>query len=169
MKNFGKSCILGFTILIQTVVFGQKNGAFQTPKSLVNETQRIISVEAGQKIDTAYFKTLFLPTAHFTVVGKENGNFAHETMDLNTFVESLTDEYYTNGYHEESTGEIIEEYNGIAQVIQSFEGMDSENETGKGVGTYQLIFSEGRWWIANMVWTMSYNDGKDIPAKYLKH
>ena len=69
---------------------------------------------------------------------------------------------------EESTGEIVDEYNGMAQVIQSFEGVDSENETGKGVGSYQLVYSEGRWWIANMVWAMSSDDGKDIPKKYLK-
>jgi len=54
-------------------------------------------------------------------------------------------------------------------VIQSLEGVDSENETGKGVGSYQLVYSEGRWWIANMVWAMSSDDGKDIPKKYLKN
>ncbi|MCL6265237.1 hypothetical protein [Flagellimonas myxillae] len=164
-----KTIYLGITILAQTVCFGQKEQVFQDPNELAKETQRIISIEAGQKIDTAYFKTLFLPSARFTVVGQENGVYAHETMDLPSFAEMLTDEYYSLGYHEEAIGEIVEEYNGIAQIIQSFKGLDSENVSGIGVGSYHLIYSDGRWWIANMIWTMSNVDGKDIPKKYLGH
>jgi len=146
----------------------QDKKVFQNVNALVKETQRVISIESGQVIDTAYFRTLFLPTAHFSMVGKEDGAYSQETMGLDEFLETLTDEYYSLGYHEESTGEIIDEYNGMAQVIQSFEGEDSDNETGKGVNSYQLVYSEGRWWIANMVWAMSSDDGKDIPKKYLK-
>ena len=89
-------------------------------------------------------------------------------MNLNTFVESLTDDYYSKGYYETGQGHIIEEYNGIAQVIQSFYGEDSEGVKGWGLNSYQLIYSKGRWWIANMIWTMSPNGKEGIPKKYLK-
>lgn len=163
--------ILVIIVVLFNCVLGkaQDNPVFQDVNSLVRETQRVITVEPRQKIDTAYFRTLFLPSAHFSVVGQENGEYMQETMGLDEFIMTLTDEYYTNGYHEVGTGEIIEEYNGMAQVIQSFEGQDSEGESGKGVGSYQLVYSEGRWWIANMVWAISVDDGKDIPAKYLKN
>lgn len=165
-----KACVVVFVALCNfTFINAQGNPVFQDVNALVRETQRVISVERGQKIDTAYFRTLFLPSAHFSVVGQENGEYMQETMSLDEFLLTLTDEYYTLGYHEESTGEIVEEYNGMAQVIQSFEGQDSEGESGKGVGSYQLVYFEGRWWIANMVWAMSANDGKDIPGKYLKN
>nr|WP_299384451.1 hypothetical protein [Allomuricauda sp.] len=164
-----KILICAFLVICCFTAMGQTSKVFQDPNEMAKETQRIISIEAGQKIDTAYFKTLFLPTAHFTVVGQENGNYAHETMDLDAFSEMLTDEYYSLGYHEESTGSIVEEYNGIAQVIQSFKGLDSENQVGIGVGSYQLIYSDGRWWIANMIWANSQDGGKDIPDKYLKN
>lgn len=160
----------GFLLILlgTTLVYAQNNKVFQDPNSLAKETQKIISIEAGQKIDTAYFKTLFLPTARFTVVGEEDGVAAHETMDLETFAEMLTDEYYSKGYYEGPTGSIVEEYNGIAQVIQSFSGIDSENQKGFGVGSYQMIYSDGRWWIANMIWAMSKDEGKDIPERYLQ-
>ncbi|MDF0718242.1 hypothetical protein PY092_18920 [Muricauda sp. 334s03] len=161
--------LVGIMLLICSLGSAQQGKVFQNVNELVKETQRVISVEKGQAIDTAYFRTLFLPTAHFSMVGQEDGVFMQETMGLDEFLVTLTDEYYSMGYHEEGMGEIVEEYNGIAQVIQSFEGLDSNNETGKGVGSYQLVYSEGRWWIANMVWAMSSNDGKDIPAKYLKN
>ncbi|MEQ5792374.1 hypothetical protein J4E06_15005 [Muricauda sp. NFXS6] len=163
-----RSIILLLALTAVTAGKAQKQEVFQNANELVKETQRVISIEAGQVIDTAYFRTLFLSTAHFSVVGKKDGEYTQETMGLDEFLEMLTDDYYSLGYHEESTGEIVDEYNGMAQVIQSFEGVDSENETGKGVGSYQLVYSEGRWWIANMVWAMSSDDGKDIPKKYLK-
>jgi len=146
---------------------GQMQNKFQDINDIVQETLRAVSIKKGQQIDTAYYRTLFLPTATFTVVGKENNEYAHETMSLDDFLATLTDEYYSKGYFEQSTGQIIEEFNGMAQVIQSFEGLDSDNMVGKGVNSYQLIYSDGRWWIANMVWAMSYDNGQDIPAKYL--
>ncbi|MDF0705738.1 hypothetical protein [Flagellimonas okinawensis] len=162
-----KSRTLFLALLICSVTIAQTKDIFQNVTELVKETQRVISVEKGQVIDTAYFRTLFLPTAHFSMVGQEDGVFMQETMGLDEFLETLTDDYYSMGYHEEGMGEIVEEFNGIAQVIQSFEGVDSENETGKGVNSYQLVYSNGRWWIANMVWSMSSDNGKDIPKKYL--
>lgn len=160
--------ILFVLLFCAQLSLAQNKNVYQNVRDIVKETQKVVSVKKGEKIDTAYFKTLFLPTAHFTVVGKENGKMIHETMDLKTFLSSLTDEYYSNGYYEAGAGQIIEEYNGIAQVIQSFYGEDSEGVKGWGVNSYQLIYSKGRWWIANMVWTMSSNGKDGIPKKYLR-
>ena len=144
------------------------NKIYQEIQNIVNETQKIISIEKGQKIDTARFRTLFLPSAHFTVVGEEDGKSVHETMNLGEFLVLLTDEYYSNGYYETSKGHVIEQYNGIAHIMQSFYGEDSEGVKGWGVNSYQLIYSNNSWRIANMVWTMSANGKKGIPEKYLK-
>ncbi|MFY0603105.1 MAG: hypothetical protein JXQ93_04090 [Flavobacteriaceae bacterium] len=164
-----KKIILLLSISLSLHITAQNKKVFQDVKSLVEETQKVVSIKKGQQIDTAYFRTLFLPTAHFTVVGEENGKKLHETMSLNEFIETLADTYYSNGYFETGKGEIVEQYNGIAQVIQSFYGKDSEGEEAWGVNSYQLIYSGGRWWIANMVWTMSSNGKAGIPKKYLKH
>ncbi|GAB5399477.1 MAG: hypothetical protein Aureis2KO_10620 [Aureisphaera sp.] len=157
-------------LFVVSSLYSQKNtsNTYTDVETIVNETQRIISIEKGQVIDTASFRKLFLPTAHFTVVGNEDGTFEHETMQLNTFLEMLTDEYYSNGYYETGTGEVIERFHGIAHVMQGFYGQDSEGTKGWGVNSYQLIFSQGRWWIANMIWTMSEDEGEDIPKKYRK-
>ncbi|MDT7832336.1 hypothetical protein RQM59_08090 [Flavobacteriaceae bacterium S356] len=161
--------ILFLLLFCAHLSFAQKKNVFQDVLSIVKETQKVISVKKGEKIDTTYFKTLFLPTARFTVVGEENGKRLHETMNLEAFTATLTDEYYSKGYFEIGKGQIIEEYNGIAQVIQSFYGKDSEGIEGWGLGSYQLIYSEGRWWIANMIWTMSSSGKEGIPKKYLKN
>jgi len=143
------------------------NKTHEEIKKIVNETQKIISIKKGERIDTAKLRTLFLPSARFTVVGEEDGKKLYETMNLDDFLASLTDEYYSNGYFEASQGHIIEEYNGIAHTIQGFYGEDSEGVKGWGVGSQQLIFSDGRWWIANMIWTSSTNGKEGIPKRYL--
>lgn len=136
--------------------------------NVVNKTQEIVSVQKGQQIDTASLRTLFLPSARFTVIGEEDGKKSYETVNLDDFLASLTDEYYSNGYQEKGKGQVIETYNGIAHAMQSFHGKDSEGEEGWGVNSYQLIDTGDGWKIVNMVWTMS-SDGKEgIPERYLK-
>jgi hypothetical protein len=164
-----KKIILIAIAFLSLQISAQDKSVYQDVRKLINETQKAVSVKKGQKIDTAYYRTLFLPTARFTVVGEENGKTLHETMTLDEFLTSLTDEYYTNGYFETSKGHIVEEYKGIAHSIQSFYGKDSEGEEGWGVGSQQLIYSDGRWWIVNMIWTMSPKGKDGIPNKYLKN
>ncbi len=161
--------LLYFFLLTFSISCQNNRDVYQSVKKITNETQRLVSVKEGEKIDTASFRKLFLPTANFTVVGVENGKQIHETMTLNEFIETLTDEYYSKGYFETNKGQIIEEYNGIAHVIQSFYGEDSDGVRDYGVGSYQLVYSNNRWWIANMIWTSSRNKGKDIPKKYFKN
>lgn len=164
-----KAKLILLLILTSLISSAQNKEIYKNIDSIIEESLKIVSVKKGQQIDTARYRTLFLPTARFTFVGKEEGKSLHETMDLNTFIATLTDEYYSNGYTEMGIGQIVEQYEGIAHVIQSFYGKDSEGEEGWGVNSYQLIFSDDRWWIANMVWTMSEKKGKDIPKKYLKN
>ena len=44
---------------------------------------------------------------------------------------------------------------------------DSEGEEGKGLTSYQMIFKDNRWWIANILFTGA--EGVEIPPKYLKN
>lgn len=164
-----KKWILLTSLSIMMSCNAQKKDVFQDFKLLAQETNKTVTVKPGQQIDTAYFRTLFLPSARFTVVGEENGKKSHETMDLNEFISTLTDEYYTKGFTEVSQGMIAEQFEGIAQVMQSFYGEDSDGEKGWGVGTYQFIYSNGRWWISNMVWTMSPKGKEGIPKELLKN
>lgn len=161
-----------YTVLfffLTLIINAQKKDIYQSIESVVEQTHKTVSVKAGQKIDTTHLRTLFLPTANFTMVWNEEKDTKHETMSLNAFIESLADDYYTKGFFETGKGQIIDQYKGVAQVMQTFYGEDSDGEKGWGINSYQLIYSNNRWWIANMVWTMSDEEGKDIPKKYLKN
>ena len=82
-----KKIILLVIIICGFQAKAQNKKIYQNVKLLMLETQKIISIKKGQKIDTAYFRTLFLPTGNFTVVGEEGGKKLHETMNINEFIE----------------------------------------------------------------------------------
>ena len=136
MKSFKPNLMRKWLLLSILSCFisctAQKRDTFQDYKLLAMETHKTVSVKFGQLIDTAYFRTLFLPSARFTVVGEEDGKKLHETMDLDEFISTLRDEYYQKGFKEISKGIVTEEFNGIAQMIQSFYGEDSDGVKGWG-------------------------------------
>ena len=72
------------------------------------------------------------------------------------------------GYIEYEISKVVNEYNGIASVFQTFYGKDSENKEEMGINSYQLVYFNHRWWIANLLWTGD-NNGVKVPKKYLGH
>ena len=89
-----------------------------------------------------------------------------ETVSLDEFIKLMHDPYYDRGYLEYEISKVVDEYNGIANVFQSFYGKDSEKKEEKGINSYQLVYFNGRWWIANLIWTGDSN-GVKVPEKYL--
>ena len=120
-----------------------------------------ISIEKGEKMDTATIRNLFHPNASF-IVGDSSGS---ETASLDEFLVFLTDSYYEQGYLEREINRIVHEYNGIAQVFATFYGKHPEDGEERGINSYQLIYNQDRWWIANLLWTIE-SDKAPIPKKY---
>jgi hypothetical protein len=142
--------------------------AVKSINNIVKEVLRLQSSESGKARNWEAFRNLFLPTATFTILN--NGDSLRqptETVSLNDFIELLHDEYYEEGYLEYETGKTIDEFNGIANVFQSFYGKDSQNEEARGINSYQLVYFDRRWWIANLLWTLA-TDKVKVPKKYLR-
>ena len=145
----------------------QGNSAVKTIDGIVNEVLHIISGKNIGKINLEAFRELFLPTAQFTVLmhDTEEAKSAVETIHLEEFLELLKDPYYEE-FEEKELHKVVDEYNGIAQVFQTYQGKDGDGYQEKGITSYQLVFIEDRWWIANLVWTGDSN-GVAIPDIYL--
>lgn len=143
--------------------------AVKTIDGIVNESLRLISGQKGKSKNWDALRNLFLPTATFTVLNNNNDSISLpvETVSLNDFIELLHDDYYEEGYLEYETGKTIDKFNGIANVFQSFYGKDSENKEARGINSYQLVYFEKRWWIANLLWTLA-TDKVKIPKEYLR-
>ena len=139
----------------------------KTIDGIVNKVFELISGKEGKVRDWDAFRNLFLPTAHFTVLYHDD-IFPQplETVNLEELILLMHDEYYAQGFYQHETGKVIDEYNGIANVFQSWYAKDSEDQEDVGISSYQLVFFNDRWWIVNTVWTSASND-IEIPKRYL--
>jgi hypothetical protein len=166
-----KQVLLSYLIVIVTSLSAQEQSteipeAVKSIDGIVNEVLEIISAEKGEKRDLEAFRKLFHPDARLGVLN-QGGNIPvpFETVSVEEFIELLKDPYYEEGFVEYELGKRVDEYNGIAQVFQSFYAKDSKGVEGKGVTSYQLVYYNERWWIANIIWTESNNT--PIPEQYL--
>jgi len=168
-----KKILLVFFILISaTTLTAQEKmsadtNAVKSIDGIVKEVLRLVSGEKGKTRNWEALRNLFLPTATFTVLNNSDSiPQPVETVSLDDFIKLMHDEYYEQGYLEYEIGKTIDEYNGIANVFQSFYGKDSENREERGINSYQLVYFKKRWWVANLLWTGDTN-GVKIPEKYL--
>ena len=169
-----KKILFVFFILITTNLMAQEKmladtNAVKSINGIVKEVLRIISGEKGKIRNWDAFQNLFLSTASFTVLSHSDSvPLPAETVTIKEFISLMDDQYYKEGFLEYETGKVVNEYNGIASVFQSFYAKDSENHEEKGINSYQLIFFANRWWIAGIVWTGNSN-GVEVPKKYLRN
>jgi hypothetical protein len=147
----------------------EDTAADKTIDGIVNKMLSLTTRQKGDTRDWNEFRNLFLPTATFTVLYNDD-SFPQpaETVTLDELIELMQDEYYEEGYIEYELGKVVNEYNGIANVFQSVYQKDSDNMESRGVNSYQLIYFNDRWWIANLIWTTDSN-GVEIPEEYLKN
>ena len=135
--------------------------SLSTLDGIINELLDQVTIEKGEKMDTTAVRNLFYPGAILTVADPSGP----ESVPLVDFLTLLMDPYYEAGYTEKEIYKVVDEYNGIAQVFQTFYGKDSEGEEGKGINSYQLTFYENRWWIVSLLWTVE-SETEKIPKKY---
>ena len=150
-----KKILIGVIILISTNLPAQDkeaagSTAVQSIDGIVNEVLNILSTKEGETADADALRNLFLPTANFTVhTHNDSIPVPVETVSLDEFLEILQDPYYEEGFLEYEIHKVVDEYNGIAQVFQTYYGKDSEDYEEKGITSYQLVYFKDRWWIAN--------------------
>ena len=153
--------ILLCLVFFPTIIFAQ-DGRLTSIDGILNELLDQITIEKGEKMDTTAIRNLFHPSATLSVADSSN----IETVSIKDFLVLLKDPYYENGYLEKEVYKVVDQYNGIAQVFQTFYGKDSEGIEEKGINSYQLVYNQKRWWILSMLWTVESKSFK-IPSKYL--
>lgn len=142
--------------------------AVKSIEGILSEVFRIYNGEPGKKRNWAAFGDLFLPSARFTFLDNNGTPGPYETVDLVEFVEILVDADFDEAFLTYETGKVVEEFNGIAHVFQSFYLKKKEGNERRGINSYQLLYDQGRWWIVSMLWTLDSEEEK-IPEKYLEN
>ena len=168
MKYLFLIMLCSTSALSQTVVTS-KTDATATMDGIVAEVLNIVSGPKGKVRDWDAFRTLFLENATFSVLYHDDSlTLPVETVSVDEFIEYMDEPYYEEGFEEYEISKVVNEYNGIASVFQTYQGRDSEGYEETGINSYQLVYFKNRWWIANMLWTGDGN-GVEVPEKYLKN
>lgn len=164
-----KLTLLLLLICFQSNLFTQTDTtAVKTIEGITNKMIALISGDIGEKRNWDEYRNLFLPTAQKISVGKsKNGKTRTRVSNLEEFVRNVGPLYARDGFEEYAIGLTVNEFNGIANVFQSYY---CKNLLGtyekRGVNSYQLVYMDDRWWIANTLFTAETDDSP-LPDKYL--
>ena len=165
--------ILSFILILIALNSNAQENKITNPEAvksidgIVNEVLNIVSAESGEKRDWETFRQLFLPSARLTVLYHTSTPNPVRSFSVDEFITIINEGSSENGFLEREIYKVVDEYNGIAQVFQSYFAKDTRSHEEKGINSYQLVFFNDRWWVANLIWTDDSN-GIEIPEQYLK-
>lgn len=140
----------------------------KTIEGITNKMIELISGEKGEFRNWDEYRNLFLPTAQKISINRNAPSRRQvRVRNLEEFVREVGPLYKRDGFEEYAIGLTINEFNGIANVFQSFY---CKNLLGtyerRGINSYQLVYANDRWWIASTTFT-NESKTKTIPDKYL--
>lgn len=111
------------------------------------------------------FRSLFAPGSRLVTVLDGGGPLA---MTPDQFVQINGRYFQANGYVERSVHEQVQSFGGIAQVLSTYESLrrGEAEPYSRGVTSFQLVYSDGRWWIVGVLWDRE-RQGVTIPAEWM--
>jgi hypothetical protein len=128
-----------------------------------------ISGPAGTR-DWKRFRSIFLPQARFTEVGKgEDGGTIIISWGVEEFIRDAgaifaKEPFYENGIVNDTAG-----YGGMRQVLSSYESRRAPGEKAfqRGINSFQVLNDGKRWWIVSIFWDSERPDNP-LPEKFAK-
>ncbi|HQR45480.1 MAG TPA: hypothetical protein PK598_05620, partial [Thermoanaerobaculia bacterium] len=122
-----------------------------TPEGLVAELYRSVSWKAGETADWAKVRSLFFPSA---VVFLRTSRTTSAAFTVEGFIDDFVtfanrDEVKKNGFGERIVATKATVFRDIAQILVLYEARIPNSPRGpqQGVDSFQLIRTDGRWWI----------------------
>jgi hypothetical protein len=135
--------------------------------AIIKAAYESISGPAGTR-DWKRFRSIFLPQARFTEVGKgEDGGTIVISWGMEEFIRDAgaifaKDAFYENGIVNEAAG-----YGGMRQVLSSYESRRAPGEKPfqRGINSFQVLNDGKRWWIVSIFWDSERPDNP-LPEKF---
>jgi hypothetical protein len=140
--------------------------AVKSIDGIVNAVLKTLSLPEKTEKDWDLMKDFFAPHARFNVLfHMKDGTKKLNSFTVEEFIEKIASGSSKGGFVEYEIKKTVEEYNGIAQVFQSYQVIQGEHKE-KGINSYQLAFDGQRWRIVNILWTSDRN-GVSLPERYI--
>lgn len=122
--------------------------------AIVHAAYDAISGPAGAR-DWNRFRSLFLPQARFTEVGKApDGSPYIISWGVDEFVRDAGAVFEKEPFYENAIVNQPFTYGGMTQVLSSYESKHAPNEKPftRGVNSFQLLNDGNRFWIVSIFW-----------------
>ena len=137
--------------------------------AIIQAAYESISGPAGAR-DWNRFRSIFLPQARFTEVGKrDDGGTIIISWDVEDFIRDAgaifaKESFYENGIVNEAAG-----YGNMRQVLSSYESRRAPGEKPfqRGINSFQVLNDGKRWWIVSIFWDSERPDNP-LPEKFAK-
>lgn len=155
-------------MLLPIVSFGQSKEAedkFKSIESIVKESLEFISGTSDHAGDWEYYRSIFDANARFAILKQGKGEVQYLSFPLEDFVRRGKAVYNDGKMVERELHKTVNNWNGIAQVFQSYEVVIGDKKE-TGINSYELYNDGTRWWITSVVWTSDSN-GTPLPKAYL--
>lgn len=143
-----------------------------SPEAIVEAAYASIARRPGEPFDWDRFRSLFLPGARL-VPNTEQTEGELRVLTPDDFVAWIdplwdVDDPGDPGFEEEQVAVVIERYGDVAHAFSTYRKhlWGSDEILGRGINSFQLVRSDGRWWIAGIVWDEESGAGP-IPEAYL--
>lgn len=143
-----------------------------SPQAIVDAAYATVQRAPGTNYQWDRFRSLFLPQATMIPNTEQTGGEFRvlSPEGFIAWIDGVTTVGGPNdkGFAEEEIFNRIEQYGDIAHVFSTYvkHFWQDDQILGRGINTFQLVFHEGRWWIAGMVWDEE-NGAGPLPATYL--
>jgi hypothetical protein len=129
----------------------------------------VISGPAGER-DWSRFRSLFVPQARFTAVGrKPDGSVSVTLLGVDEFIGMAGAVFKSQGFYENAIVNRVQTFGNVSQVFSSYE---SRNEKGgkpfeRGINSIQMFNDGKRWWVLSILWDTE-RPGNPLPKEMEK-
>ena len=129
--------------------------------ALVKAIYEVISGPPGPR-NWNRFYSLFLPAARMGAVSNGSGRPVFHSMSPEDYKKSNGPLFLQSGFFEQELGRNMMQFGNVASVESAYQFRFTQDGPvqQRGVNYFTLVFSEGRWWIANLSWQ---NETKEFP------
>ena len=130
----------------------------------------VISGPANHPRDWDRFRSLLTPTCQFIPIQRrQDGSHGHVALTAEQFIANAGAYFDQNSFYEIETARTTERYGNLVHAFSTYESYNTEEEEEpfqRGINSFQLLYENDRWWIANIAWQPEWQD-LPIPDAYL--
>lgn len=137
--------------------------------AIMHAAYDVISGPAGPR-DWNRFRSIFLPQARFTQVGKgPDGATFVISWSVDEFIRDAGAVFAKEPFYENAIVNLPQSYGNMTQVLSSYESHRSPGDKpfDRGVNSFQVLNDGKRWWVVSIFWDSERPDNP-LPANLTK-